>query len=304
MKRIFTILFFTTLLLLTIYYKEDITNYVVDNFIYKKECSIPTPNEYTRYYDFEFVQRTNNFYPNNKQELYNVFYTILNNGETNFTFYCGEEYMDCEKDIEEITSPDNEILAIINNYVHPFNSYNSISVNMNNFGRITVDITKLYNEYEINVLNNYIDVTFDQIIKDNMTIDQKIKAIHNHIINNSKYDKTWTTTAEDERIHRSNIAYGPLIEKIGLCGGYTDAMQLFLERINVKSYRIASKNHIWNYIYLNNNWKHLDLTWDDPVTNTGKNILQYDYYLIDTKTLENKKDNEHIYNKNFYLEAK
>ena len=80
-------------------------------------------------------------------------------------------------------------------------------------------------------------------------------------------------------------------------------MELFLEKMNIKSYKIASENHIWNYVYINNNWKHLDLTWDDPITNTGKNVLQYDYYLLDTKALENKKDNEHIYNKNFYLEA-
>lgn len=304
MKKIFAFLFLTSLLVLTFYYKEDITNYVIDNFIYKKECSTPTSNEYTRNYDFEFVQRTNNFYPNNKQELYNVFYTILNNGDTNFTFYCGEEYVDCAKDIEEITATDNEILATINNYVHPFNSYNSISVNMNNFGRITVDITKLYDDYEINVLNNFIEVTYKNIVNDNMTTEQKVKAIHNYIINNSVYDKSWTTTAVDERIHRSNIAYGPLIEHIGLCGGYTDAMELYLEKLNIKSYKIASENHIWNYILMDNNWKHLDLTWDDPVTNTGKNILQHEYYLLDTKALENKKDNEHIYNKNLYLEAK
>lgn len=304
MKNIFTLLFLTILLLFTINYKNDITNYVVDNFIYKKECSTPTPNEYSRNYDFEFVQRTNNFYPNNKQELYNVFYTILNNGDTNFTFYCGEQYTNCVSDIEEITDPENETLAIINNYVHPYNSYNSISVNMNNFGRITVDITKLYSASDIATLNAFIDSTYNKLINNKMTTEQKVKTIHNYIINNSVYDKTWVNTTSENRLHKSNTAYGPLLEKIGLCGGYTDAMELFLEKMNIKSYKISSQNHIWNYVYINNNWKHLDLTWDDPVTNTGKNILQYDYYLIDTKTLENKKDNEHIYNKLYYTEAK
>ena len=47
----------------------------------------------------------------------------------------------------------NEILSIINNYVHPYNSYSSISVNMNNFGRITVDVTKLYTQADIFILN-------------------------------------------------------------------------------------------------------------------------------------------------------
>lgn len=304
MKKILTFLFLSCLLGLVIYYKEDVVNYVIDNHIYKKEVSAPTPNTYTRNYDFSFVQRTNNFFPNNKQELYNVFYTILNNGENTFTFYCGEEYNNCEKDIEELTDPENEILSIINNYVHPYNSYNSISVNMNNLGRITVNITKLYSDADINVINKYINETYSKLIKDTMTPEQKIKTIHNFIINNSIYDKTWATTKEEERLHKSNTAYGPLIEKIGLCGGYTDAMELYLEKIGIKSYKISSKNHIWNYVYVNNNWRHLDLTWDDPITNTGKNILQYDYYLINTTTLENKKDNEHMYNKILYPEAK
>lgn len=302
MKKILTLLFLFTLLGFTFYYKEDITNYVIDNFIYKKECSTPISNDYTRNYDFSFVQRTNNFYPNNKQELYNVFYTILNNGDTSFTFYCGDNYTDCTKDIEEITEPENETLAIINNYVHPFNSYDSISVNMNNFGRITVNITKLYSTSDIEILNSYVNNIYNKLINDRMTQEQKIKTIHDYIINNTVYDKTWANNKT--KLHKSNIAYGPLIEKIGLCGGYTDAMELFLEKMNIKSYKISSDNHIWNYIYVNNNWKHLDLTWDDPVTNTGKNILQYDYYLIDTKALENKKDNEHIYNKLYYIEAK
>lgn len=303
MKKVFTSLFLILLLGATFYYRNDVVNYVTDNFIYKKECSTPTPNEYTRNYDFDFVKRTDNFYPNNKQELYNVFYTILNNGDDNFTFYCGKEYTDCTKDIEEIIDPENEILSIINNYVHPYNSYSSISVNMNNFGRITVDVTKLYTQADIFILNQFINTTYNNLINDKMTNEQKIKTIHNYIINNSSYDKTWSTTNEKNRLYKSNTAYGPLLEHVGLCGGYTDAMELFLEKMNIKSYKIASKNHIWNYVYVNNTWKHLDLTWDDPVTNTGKNVLQYDYYLLDTKTLENKKDNEHIYNKNFYLEA-
>ncbi|MBP3461456.1 MAG: hypothetical protein J6K21_03495 [Bacilli bacterium] len=304
MKKLISFLFCLMLIGVIYYYRNDITKYVIDNYIYKKEINIPESNEYKRNYNFQFIQETNNFYPNNKQELYNIFYTILNNGYDSFTFYCGDNYTDCESDVKDLTRDNNQILSIINNYVHPYNSYSSISVNMNSLGRITVNITKLYNGNDIYTLNNFINNTYTKLIKNNMTDEQKIKIIHDYIINNSVYDKTWITTSSENRIHKSNIAYGPLIEKIGLCGGYTDAMELFLEKIGIKSYKIASDNHIWNYVYVDNKWKHLDLTWDDPVTNTGKNILQYDYYLIDTINLENKKDNEHNYPKEYYIEAK
>lgn len=302
MKKFISCLFIMAVLLIGYYYRNDITNYVIDNYIYKREINVPVSNNYKRNYDFDFVKQTSNFYPNNKQELYNVFYTILNNGYDTFTFYCGEEYKSCENDVKEITNENNQVLSIINNYVHPYNSYSSININMNSLGRINVDITKLYSEEDIEILNKMVDNLYVKLINDKMTDYEKIKTVHDYIINNTVYDKTWVSTIN--KTHKSNIAYGPLIERIGLCGGYTDAMELFLEKMNIKSYKISSDNHIWNYVYINNKWKHLDLTWDDPVTNTGKNVLQYDYYLLDTKVLESKKDNEHTYSREYYIEAK
>ncbi len=303
MKRILSFLFFVGLFFITYIYHEDITKYIVNNYIYKKEIIITDSNKYKRNYNFEFIQQTDNFVPNNKQELYNVFYSILNNGWTNFTFYCGEEYLNCKDDIQDLTSENNVILSYINNFVHPYNSYSSISINMNNFGRINVKVNKLYSTNDIYLLDKFITTTYNTLIKNTMTDEQKIKTIHDYIINNSRYDQEWVSLTSDNRTHKSNTAYGPLMEHIGLCGGYTDAMALFLEKMHIKNYKIASDKHIWNYVYINNNWKHLDLTWDDPVTNTGNNVLQYDYYLINTKTLENKFDNEHNYPKNIYIEA-
>ena len=302
MKKIFSVLFLFGIFLIIYLYRTDITKYLVYNYIYKKEIEIPTSNEYRRSYDFELIKLTDNFYPNNKKELYNVFYTILNNGYEEFTFYCGEEYKDCSDDLKNITNSQDQILSTINNYVHPFNSYNSINVNINNLGRINVKIEKLYNSEDIHKINSEVNRIYNLIIKPNMTDEQKIKTVHDYIINNTSYDKTWVNSTN--KLSKANTAYGPLYNKVALCGGYTDLMELFLEKMNIKSFKIASDNHIWNYVYLNGNWKHLDLTWDDPVTNTGKNLLQYDYYLLTTPQLKLKHDNEHTYNENLYLEAK
>lgn len=301
MKKFFSFIFLLILLFVVYLYRTDITKYIIYNYIYKKDIKIPESNDYKRDYDFGYIKNTDNFYPNNKQELYNVFYTILNNGYDDFTFYCGKEYSSCTKDIKEITNHDNQTLSTINNYVHPYNSYNTISVNINNLGRVNVKVQKLYTSDDIYKINNEIDKILNQIIKPNMTDKDKIKAIHDYIINNTIYDKKWVDL--NDKTARSNMAYGPLFNKTALCGGYTDLMELFLEKINIKSFKIASENHIWNYIYIDNEWKHLDLTWDDPVTNTGKNLLKYDYFLINTIQLEQKKDKNHIYNKNLYIEA-
>ena len=79
-------------------------------------------------------------------------------------------------------------------------------------------------------------------------------------------------------------------------------MELFLEKLNIESYKVSSEKHVWNAIYYNGEWLHLDLTWDDPVTNTGDQILLHDYFLITTDKLKSMKIDQHDYNLNVYKE--
>ena len=133
-----------------------------------------------------------------------------------------------------------------------------------------------------------------------MTNEDKIKEAHNYIINNSKYD----SDRSDNNIvkYKSDTAYGTLLEGYSLCGGYTDAMELFLEDMNIKSYKISSENHVWNAVNLNNAWYHLDLTWDDPITTDGSDILEYNFFLITTSELDALEAEQHNYDKNVYKE--
>ena len=78
-------------------------------------------------------------------------------------------------------------------------------------------------------------------------------------------------------------------------------MAIFLNDLGVVNYKISNKNHIWNAVYLNNTWYHLDMTWDDPVVKTGENILIHDYFLITTQELETLDiKNQHAYDKTIY----
>ena len=122
------------------------------------------------------------------------------------------------------------------------------------------------------------------------------------IINNSKYD----SNRSDNNIvkYKSDISYGPLIEGYGLCGGYTDAMELFLEDLNVKSFKVSSENHVWNAVYLNNSWLNLDLTWDDPVTTDSSDVLNHDFFLITTEKLASLETSQHSFDLTIYSELK
>ncbi len=303
MKKLLSSIFIILICSVIVYYRKPIATFLYTNFIFKKEISIPEVTSYKKETDFEFVQNTDNFYPKNKTEILNVIYTVLNSGWEQFSFYCDDDYETCYEDINEIAK-DEEILGNINNFVHPYNTYDKISISINNFNKITIDVTHLYSTSDILAIDKEVSSIYDKLITSSMSDYEKIKKIHDYIINQTAYDQEKAKDAEQNYKYKSNTAYGPLIEKIALCGGYTDAMALFLEKMNIPNYRIASENHIWNLVYINNEWKHLDLTWDDPVSYTEKNILTHQFFLITTTSLKNLDKDKHTFNQNIYLEAK
>lgn len=291
-----------------IYSKHDtITKFIMVNFIYKDDIIIQKDNSYKRGYDWHYVKRTNDFTPHNKQDILNIFYTALDDGWDELTFYCPDDYISCLKDVRDITE-DDYTLSNINNFVQTFNSYNTIYVNINNFGRIHIEIEKLYNQEEIQLVTKKIDEIYNQIIHQNMTDTQKIKAVHDYIIHHTVYDQARAKTVIDRTStdfkHPSNLALGPLVNGKAICGGYADTMALFLDKMNIKNYKVASTSHIWNLVYIDGTWKHLDLTWDDPVVNTGENVLLYDYFLISYEQLKNQNNAQHNFNTDIYQEGK
>lgn len=302
MKKLFVTILLILGLGLAWYYQEPIVDYILENFIYSDEIILGNDNEYKRNYNYGFVQATDDFVPNNKQEIINIIYTFLDRGWDTFSFYCPKEYTECSKNVEEITN-NRELLSSINNFVHPFNSYQTLLFSIDNRGKVTLINQKVYTEEQINIINQKVDQIIAQIINANMNDKDKITAIHNYIINNTVYDRVRANDTENNSGYLSHTAYGVLISGKGICGGYSDAMAIFLNRLNINNYKISSDNHIWNYVKLDNNWYHLDLTWDDPISNTGENILTHNFFLINTQALEQKATSQHVYNKNTYIEA-
>jgi len=288
-------------------YYNEIIQFIMKNVIYKDDILIQEANIYEKQNNWNYVQETENFSPNNKQDILNIFYTALNKGWDELTFYCPNDYEDCIDDVNNITM-DTNMLSDVNNFVSTYNSYNKIYVNMNNFGRVNIEINHIYDEQSINLINKKINSIYNEIIKENMTLEEKIKTIHDYIINSTRYDEERSKQIKDgvliDEIHPSNTAIGPLFNGKAICGGYTDAMALFLDKMGIENFKIASENHIWNVVYIDNEWKHIDLTWDDPVVNTGEDMITYNYFLITTEELKKKVDSEHNFDLSVFTEVK
>ena len=286
------------------------SNYLANIITDNHKLIIEEKNEYAKKEDFLFVTKNESYIPYSYSDLLDIIYTAINNGWNTFTFYCPSEYTNCLNDIEKI-SKDDITLTHINNYVHPYNSFNLLSTSMSESGEITLKISHVYSKEQIAAINLEIDRIMNLIVKEKNSTYDNLKAIHDYIINNTKYDQN---TSDDSSA--SSIAYGTLFEHLATCNGYTDTMAIFLSKLGIPNYKIATTSedlqnsetgHIWNAVYLNDKWLHIDLTWDDPVTNTGEDLLYHKYFLVTTEEMKKADDGEvnieeHNFNKKYYLE--
>ena len=161
-------------------------------------------------------------------------------------------------------------------------------------------IEHIYTPEEISELNYIIDNKLKELITDNMSNVEKIKSIHDYIIDNTKYDTLKTENISDTT-YKSNTAYGVLMQGYGICSGYSDTMAIFLNKLNIPNYKISNDSHIWNLVYINGLWAHIDATWDDPVSEFNEN--RDTYFLISTEELNKLNDKTHSFDKQIYKEA-
>ncbi len=297
MKRVLTII---VLILLAgfIYQKRDsIYKTYVHFFGEKYALSSLEKNKYYRDYDFKYVQNTDKLIPENKQDILNIYYTFVNSGDLSFTFHCNDKYVNCINDVEALANDQNTI-SNINNFVHPYNSFESIETTIDSRDNITLKVNKVYDDEMILLINYKIDEIYKTVYDSSLSTKDNIKKFHDYIINKTQYDKK----RADSKIvkYKSDNAYGVIIEGIGLCGGYTDAMSLFLEKLNIKNYKVSTINHTWNRAYIDNNWYHIDLTWDDPISEDGTDVLDDKYFMITTNELLSMEKNEHNFDLNIY----
>lgn len=300
MKKVLMFVLLVLLLGCTYLYRENIVIFLIENFSgIEKEVTLESKNQYYRDYNLSYVQTTDNFKAESKDDLLNMYYTVINSGVDEFTFYCSKTYPSCIDDVLYLAN-NQTVLSNINSFVHPYNSFTTIKTEYDTLKRVTLKIQKTYDKEKINTINNEVEKIIKEEIKDEKNPKEIIKIVHNYIINNTKYDKD----RADRNIikYESNTAYGVFLEHYGLCGGYTDAMAIFLNRYNIPNFKVVSDNHIWNAVYIDNHWYHLDLTWDDPVLTDGSDTLEYTFFLITTPELEELETNQHYFDKKVFSE--
>ncbi len=137
-------------------------------------------------------------------------------------------------------------------------------------------IRNLFRKWEIEKLSDY----------------QKIKKIHDYIINNASYDTSLQYYS----------AYDNLINKSSTCQGYMSLAYKMLTEAGVPCRIISGtagkESHGWNIVMLEEKWYNLDCTWDDPITWDGEELLVYDYFLKSEEDFE-----DHVRDKEYRTEG-
>ncbi len=130
------------------------------------------------------------------------------------------------------------------------------------------------------------------VITPGMTAYQKELALHDFLVNNCTYG----FGSEDDQ--NEYTAYGALIDGVAVCSGYAAAMNLLLSCVGIESKFIVgtatssnrdveeTENHAWNLVLIDNEWYHLDVTWDDPVGE--RPILSHEFFNLSDEVM--KKD--------------
>lgn len=262
-------------------------------------------NEYYLEDNFNYVDNYMGIGISNKIELINFIYYALNSGISSTERYIDRSYSNYQNDIDMLTINNGEgfkeTISLLNNFVHPYNSSNNIKLTYGGDYTIGISINKAYSNDDIAAINEIVDKVIKEKLNNNMPTREKIKIIHDYIIDNAEYDKLKYENKNDTT-YKSNTAYGVLVQGYGTCNGYADAMAIFLDKLNIINYKISNSEHIWNLVYLDGKWHHLDLTWDDPISDV--NINRDTYFLITTSELEELNDGTHKFDKSIYTEAK
>lgn len=122
-----------------------------------------------------------------------------------------------------------------------------------------------------------LDPILAKIIKKGMTDKEKVKVIHDYVVNNITYDSKYTN---EETLENLMIS----IDKgRGVCGDYSLFFLQLCLRANIPCQyeaEIFFMQHAWNTVYINGKWLFVDTTWDDA----DEKKISYRYFLVDKYT--------------------
>lgn len=153
--------------------------------------------------------------------------------------------------------------------------------------KVTAEVNGIPYTCKVTVLKrtnkNRVVLVSKKIIKKKMSRYQKIRAVHNWMIANVKYDYDGYLAGFVPQV--SHSATGALMKGLAVCDGYAHAFQIFMKHLKIPCRFVVGRSgtvgHGWNMVKVGGKWYHIDVTFDDPIINgtNGNTRPYYTYFL-------------------------
>lgn len=154
-------------------------------------------------------------------------------------------------------------IKVINNNPSLFYAKSGYKYSYNPENNTVSSIIPLYDEqYDDNSSRQYEEAVQEALkaVNDQMDDLEKALALHDYLVLNCAYEN------DGGGNYKNYNAYNALVDGECVCQGYTLAYTDLLQRVGIPVTYATSDamNHIWNMVELDNQWYHVDATWDDP----------------------------------------
>ena len=161
--------------------------------------------------------------------------------------------------------------------------------------RTTIEITIVnkFSQSQLVTMRNAVDTQTRRIIK---TIarpglyDYELElAVHDYLVNNSRYDEVNFKNNTIPPVDYTE--YGVFVNGVAVCEGYADATARLLGMTGVPTMIISGNGksgeaHAWNLVKVQNEYCHLDCTYDDPIGAAQElSIVSHEYFNLSDKLI-------------------
>lgn len=138
------------------------------------------------------------------------------------------------------------------------------------------------------------------VINDDMNDLEKVKAIYDYLVMNTVYDNELLlrTMQGDTNLKSYKGFYleGVLFDKKAVCEGISKTFTALcniegIPCVTVEGYQTKNPNgvgHVWNKVYINNNWYIVDATSGGTIINESFEVLTYKYFLVSEEIYQEK----------------
>ncbi len=219
----------------------------------------------------------------NGQTVYNRIVTCLTKGEESASFEdCMISADELHQIVTQISHTHQEFFYFSGVYTYYYFEENGQTFGFEpqyyTYDQPLAEVKKIFNRETSHILSQ-VGSSWSEV--------EKALFLHDYLAANYAYDSN------------SEIfdLYNFLTKKKGVCQAYTDLYQYLLNKVGVEASAVASDsmNHTWNVVKIGEKWYHVDITWDDPLSQDQQDyygVARHDFFLLSDQAIREREHSD------------